>query len=95
MQLAVEQTADRTYSSAGYPIEGNVYWDLFQVGNQDYQDGNTEAIWCAQSDYEVYKSDGSLACLDYPAIYGPVFRDQGGAHIGGQMEDVGVLVVAR
>lgn len=86
---AAEQTADRTYSSAGYPIEGNVYWDLFQVGNQDYQNGNTEAIWCAQSDYEVYKSDGNLACLDYPAIYGPVFRDQGGAHIGGQMEDVG------
>lgn len=84
-----EQTADHTYSSAGYPIEGNVYWDLFQVGNQDYQNGNREAIWCAQSDYDVYKSTGNKACLDYPAIYGPVFRDQGGENIGGQMEDVG------
>ena len=84
-----DQTADHTYTSAGYPIEGNLYWDLFQIGNQDYQDGNKEAIWCAQSDYEVYKSDGNKACLDYPGIYGPVFRDQGAAHITGDREDVG------
>lgn len=83
------QTPDHTYTSAGYPIEGNLYWDLFQIGNQDYQDGNKEAIWCAQSDYEVYKSDGNKACLDYPGIYGPVFRDQGAAHITGDREDVG------
>lgn len=84
-----DQTPDHSYTSAGYPIEGNVYWDLFQIGNQDYQQGNTEAIWCAQSDYEVYKSDGNKACLDYPGIYGPVFRDQGAAHITGDREDVG------
>lgn len=84
-----DQTPDHTYTSAGYPIEGNLYWDLFQIGNQDYQDGNKEAIWCAQSDYEVYKSDGNKACLDYPGIYGPVFRDQGAAHITGDREDVG------
>jgi len=84
-----EQTADHTYSSAGYPIEGNVYWDLFQVGNQDYQSENNEAIWCAESDYEVYKSDGKKVCLDYPGIYGPVFRDQGSANITGTREDVG------
>lgn len=71
-----DKTPDRAYSVAGYPIEGNVYWDLFQIGNQDYQDGNKEAIWCAQSDYEVYKSDGNKAGLGYPGIYGPVFRDQ-------------------
>jgi hypothetical protein len=85
------QTPDRTYTSAGYPIEGNVYWDLFQNGNQDYQDGNREAIWCAQSDYEVFKSqnnDGIYTCLDYPGIYGPVFRDQGASHITGTMQDV-------
>lgn len=85
----IDQTADKTYSSAGYPIEGNVYWDLFQIGNQDYQNGNKEAIWCAESDYDVYKSDGNLARLDYPAIYGPVFRDQGAGNITGQMQDVG------
>lgn len=86
-----DQTLEHTYSSAGYPIEGNVYWDLFQIGNQDYQNGNTEAIWCAQSDYEVYNSDGNKACLGYPGIYGPVFRDQGVAHITGDREDVGGL----
>ncbi|MCI7707303.1 MAG: RagB/SusD family nutrient uptake outer membrane protein [Parabacteroides sp.] len=84
-----DKTPDRAYSVAGYPIEGNVYWDLFQIGNQDYQDGNKEAIWCAQSDYEVYKSDGNKAGLGYPGIYGPVFRDQGGANITGDREDVG------
>lgn len=84
-----DQTSDHTYSSAGYPIEGNLYWDLFQIGNLDYQNGNKEAIWCAQSDYEVYKSDGNKTCLDYPGIYGPVFRDQGAAHITGDREDVG------
>ena len=82
------QTPDHLYSAAGYEAEGNVYWDLFQEGNQDYQQGNTEAIWCAQSDYSVKKTDGSNACLMYPGIYGPVFRDQGATHASGTMEDV-------
>lgn len=86
---AVDQTEDHTYESAGYLLEGNVYWDLFQVGNQDYQDGNREAIWCIQSDYDVFKSDGIYACLDYPALYGPVFRDQAAAHLTGLMQDAG------
>lgn len=86
---ASEKIPEHAYSAAGYPIEGNVYWDLFQLGNQDYQSGNKEAIWCAQADYEVYKSDGAKTCLYYPGIYGPVFRDQGGAHITSNREDVG------
>lgn len=84
-----DKTPEHAYSVAGYPIEGNVYWDLFQIGNQDYQDGNKEAIWCAQSDYEVYKSDGNGAALGYPGIYGPVFRDQATELISGEREDVG------
>lgn len=84
-----DKIPEHAYSVAGYPIEGNVYWDLFQIGNQDYQNGNKEAIWCAQSDYEVYKSDGNKAGLYYPGIYGPVFRDQGGTIITGVREDVG------
>jgi len=84
-----DQTDDRTYTSAGYTIEGNLYWDLFQEGNQDYQSGNREAIWCAQADYAVFKTEGILACLDYPAIYGPVFRDQAQQNVDGMMEDVG------
>lgn len=84
-----DKIPEHAYSKAGYPIEGNVYWDLYQIGNQDYQNGNTEAIWCAQSDYDVYLSYGSKAGLYYPGIYGPVFRDQAATHITGTREDVG------
>lgn len=85
------QTPDHTYASAGYPAKGNVYWDLFQEGNQDYQDGNKEAIWVSQSDYNLYKQEGDDFRLYYAAIYGPVFRDQGGSYLNGNMEDVGGL----
>jgi hypothetical protein len=85
---AAGQTPDHLYSAAGYVAEGNVYWDLFQDGNQDYQQGNTEAIWVAQSDYSVKKTDGKKAGLMYTGIYGPVFRDQGAPHATGSMEDV-------
>lgn len=77
------------YSSAGYGIEGNVYWDLFQEGNQDYQSGNKEAIWVIQFDYDVYKQEGGKGLLFYSGYYGPVFRDQGGSTAIGIMEDVG------
>lgn len=83
-------TEDRLYSSVGVEIKGNVYWDLFQIGNQDYQDGNREAIWCAQSDYNLYKDESNNTLrLDYPAIYGAVFRDMAGSHITGDQEDSG------
>lgn len=84
-------TPEHSYTSAGYHISGNVYWDLFQEGNQDYDDGNKEAIWVSQSDYTLYKSEGSNFCLYYPAIYGPVFRDVGGQYLNGNMPDVGGL----
>ena len=84
------QTDAYSYANAGYPIEGNLYWDLFQVGNQDYQSGNTEAIWCAQGDMDVMRERNSYgATFYYPGIYGPVFRDQGGSVIGGTLQDVG------
>jgi len=86
-----QQTPDHTYTSAGYPIEANVFWDLFQEGNQDYQDGNREAIWVSQSDYELYKTEGDEFQLYYSGIYGPVFRDQGGDYLQGNCEDVGGL----
>lgn len=31
----------------------NVYWDLFRIGNQQYQEGNKEAIWVAQMEYDT------------------------------------------
>ena len=85
-----EQTEDHLYENAGYKIEGNVFGDLFQVGNQDYQIGNRESIWAIQFDYDVYKQEGSKGTI-YAGYYCPVFRDQGGEFATGSMEDVGGL----
>lgn len=83
------QTPEHLYSAAGYPIKGNVYWDLFQEGNQNYQDGNREAIWVAQIDYDAYKAEDGQSKLQYSRTYGPVFRDPMAAHLANAMEDVG------
>ncbi|MDR1096538.1 MAG: RagB/SusD family nutrient uptake outer membrane protein [Tannerella sp.] len=83
------QTPDHLYSAAGYPTEGNVYWDLFQEGNQDYQQGNREAIWVAQFDYAANKAEDGKSRLQYTRVYGPVFRDPLSAHLNGTLEDVG------
>lgn len=85
-----DQTDAHLYEKAGYKIEGNVFWDLYQVGNQDYQSGNKEAIWVAQFDYDVYKQEGAQGTI-YTGYYCPVFRDQGGEYATGSMEDVGGL----
>lgn len=89
------QTEDHTYTAAGHHIDGNVYWDLFQEGNQDYQDGNMEAIWVSQSSEALHRANTSYGwsalCLFYPGFYGPVFRDSGGEYVGGALEDVGGL----
>lgn len=84
-----EQTEEHTYSSAGVDIKGNVFWDLFQEGNQNYQDGNNEAIWVAQIDYDAYKAEDSQSKLNYSRLFGPVFRDPLSAHLAGTLEDVG------
>lgn len=49
--------AERFGTRAGESVDryGNLhssYWDLFRIGNQNYQDGNKEAIWVSQFDYE-------------------------------------------
>lgn len=31
---------------------GDVYWDLFRLGNQNYSTGNTEAIWTIQFEFQ-------------------------------------------
>lgn len=67
----------------------NYYWDLFQEGNVNYQDGNTECIWAAQIDYAAYKAEDTKSKLPYSRTYGPVFRDIAGAHTTGTLEDVG------
>ncbi|MDD2315009.1 MAG: RagB/SusD family nutrient uptake outer membrane protein [Proteiniphilum sp.] len=84
-----KQTPNHSYTSAGYPIEGNVYWDLFQEGNQDFQSGNKEAIWVAQIDYTAFKEEDGASRLNYSRVYGPVFRDPMAKHLNNTMEDVG------
>jgi hypothetical protein len=87
-----EQIPENLYSVLGYPLEGNVIWDMFQEGNQNYQDGNFEAIWCAQIDFDDYMKEDGESRLQNPREYGP-FAAQDNvtitSHIASQLEDVG------
>jgi hypothetical protein len=89
------QTADRLYSKAGYPITANVYWDLFQEGNQDYQSGNKEAIWSTQVNYTAYKTEDKESFLPYSRVFAGVFRDPMSAIATGTLEDVGGRGIAQ
>lgn len=83
------QTDEHLYSAAGVHIEGNVIWDMFQEGNQNYQEGNREAIWIAQIDFDAYKAEDGAAKLQYSRMFGPVFRDPMASVCAGTLEDVG------
>lgn len=87
--IVSEQIPEHLYSAAGYKIEGNVIWDLFQEGNQNYQDGNKEAIWVAQVDYDAYKTEDKQAKLPYARVFGPTTRDPHSNIIKGMLEDLG------
>ena len=89
------QTADRLYSKAGFPITANVYWDLFQEGNQDFQAGNKEAIWSTQVNYAAYKVEDKESFLPYSRVFGGVFRDPMSAIATGTLEDVGGRGIAQ
>lgn len=67
----------------------NYYWDLFQEGNINYQDGNTECIWAVQIDYESYKSQDTRSRLPYTRQYGSLIRNAPNSHMTGTLEDVG------
>ena len=69
--------------------QGNVYWDLYQENNVNYQDGNKECIWAIQIDYAAYRAEDPRSKLPYSRTYGPVFRNGAPAHLGGTLEDVG------
>jgi hypothetical protein len=69
--------------------QGNVYWDLFQENNVNYQDGNRECIWAIQIDYAAYRAEDPRSKLPYSRTYGPVFRNGAPAHLMGTLEDVG------
>ena len=59
-----------------YFPEGDVFFDLFQRGNFDYEEGNTESLWVDQNDIVFYETFNRLSCyLQFPQAYGPVFRN--------------------
>jgi hypothetical protein len=73
----------------------NLYWDMFQEGNVDYQDGNTECIWAGQIDYDAYKAEDGTSKLAYTRSYGPIHRDAASSHLSGQLEDLGGRGIVR
>jgi len=75
--------------------QGNVYWDLFQENNVNYQDGNTECIWALQIDYAAYRAEDGKSKLPYSRTYGPVFRDGAKDHLTGTGPDVGGRGIAQ
>lgn len=77
------------YGARKTEAKGNVYWDLFQENNVNYQDGNKECIWAIQIDYAAYRAEDSRSKLPYSRTYGPVFRNGAPAHLAGTAEDVG------
>lgn len=83
------KTEAHTYTSAGVNIVGNVFWDLFQTGNQSYQEGNRESVWIVRAELDSYIEEDSASRLSYSRSFGPVFRDPQAGIIQGTMEDVG------
>ncbi|MFT3738803.1 MAG: RagB/SusD family nutrient uptake outer membrane protein [Breznakibacter sp.] len=54
----------------------DVFWDLFQKGNLDYAEGNTEALWTLQNDVNAVKNGyDTRAFLEYPRAAMPVLRN--------------------
>jgi hypothetical protein len=58
-----------------YYEDGDVFFDLFQRGNLDYEEGNTEALWTLENDYDVYLAYGGNNYLAYPREFSPVMRN--------------------
>lgn len=77
------------YGARKTEAQGNVYWDLFQENNVNYQDGNKECIWAIQIDYAAYRAEDPRSKLPYSRTYGPVFRNGAPAHLQGTGVDVG------
>jgi hypothetical protein len=61
---------------ADYFSDGDVFFDLFQRGNLDYEEGNTESLWVDQNDIRFHEAYNiSSANLNFPQAFGPVFRN--------------------
>jgi hypothetical protein len=57
-----------------YVPEGDVIFDMFQRGNLDYEEGNTESLWVQQNDYDVFEKYGG-ATVSLPRWGGSVMRN--------------------
>ena len=58
-----------------YKADGNVYYDLFQMGNYNRSAGNTETLMTIQSPtYEQYANNGGTR-INYGITVGCVYRD--------------------
>ena len=61
-----------------YRADGNVYYDLFQIGNYDYSgSGNTEAVLTLQQPtYDQHQAaNTATSVMSITRFVGPVFRD--------------------
>lgn len=55
--------------------DGNVFYDLFQIGNYDRSDGNTESLLVKQqTTYDRYAS-ASGSPMPFGVVIGPAYRD--------------------
>lgn len=72
---AADGAAEDINGVDNYYADGDVFFDLFQRGNFDYAEGNTEALWTLQNDYAVYLEFEGNNFLDYPRYFSPVPRD--------------------
>lgn len=70
----------------------DVYWDLFQLNNINYADGNTESVWTYQNDFDAFQAGDDDARLQHPRYWVPVLRVIEG--VTGLLEDVGGRGVA-
>lgn len=79
--LMTQRFGSRSVSGAAlngidsYYEDGNVFFDLFQRGNYDYSEGNTEALWTLQNDYTVYHEFGGNNYVGTPRDMSAVLRD--------------------
>ncbi len=72
---ATEGSGSSMNGIAAYYEGGDVFFDLFQRGNLDYSEGNTEALWTLENDYSVYLQYGGNNYLAYPRNFSPVLRN--------------------
>ncbi len=72
--LMTERFGSRIDEENGITGGADVYWDLFQKGNVNYQDGNTECVWAYQIDFDAEQAEDDGAAIWYPRLFMPALR---------------------